>query len=87
MEDKSNNPGHSENKQGNFPVGKEDVNTDETGISDPGIEWSDENDLNAGNRQVLGEKADKYIKEIADPEDMPDEEDVQQADAVMNDED
>ena len=85
MEDNSSDLGQS--KARNQSTDNQIQDTKEPGIGDPGIEWSDENDLDAGNGQLLNEKADKYIKEIADIEDLPDEEDVQQADEVIKDED
>jgi hypothetical protein len=85
MEDDSINPGQE--TTGNQPISSKDKDTKEPGIGDEGIEWSDENDLDAGKGQLLNEKADKYLREIADPEDLPDEEDFQQADEVIKDED
>src|SRR5688572_17109994 len=52
------------------------------GISDQGNEWGDKEELPNGEG-VLGEKAEKYIREIADPEDMPEESDEEEKDRVM----
>ena len=85
MEDNSDNPGQA--MTGDQSTNNQANETKEPGIGEQGIEWSDEKDLDAGNRQLLNEKADKYLKEIANIEDLPDEEDVQQADEVIEKED
>jgi hypothetical protein len=38
----------------------------------------------AGNNQLLDERAEKYLREVASPEDYPDEQDWQDADKVLN---
>ena len=44
------------------------------------------NDLEpAGNNQLLDERAEKYLREVASPEDYPDEQDWQDADKVLDD--
>lgn len=48
-------------------------------ISDQGNEWTDQEGIHAGNKGVLGERAEKYIQESADIEDLPDEEDEKKA--------
>ena len=48
-------------------------------ISDQGNEWSDQEGIHTGSKGILGEKAEKYIKDSGDIEDLPDEEDERNA--------
>ena len=55
--------------------GEEVVIKKNEGISDQGNEWSDEEGITSSESSVLGEKAEKYLKETANIEDLPDEAD------------
>jgi len=59
--------------------GQEVVIRKNEGISDQGNEWSDEEGITTKGSGVLGEKAEKYLKESADIEDMPEESDTEEA--------
>ena len=48
-------------------------------ISDQGNEWSDQEGIHTSSNGILGEKAEKYIKDSGDIEDLPDEEDERNA--------
>ncbi|MBE7172820.1 MAG: hypothetical protein INR73_19750 [Williamsia sp.] len=48
-------------------------------ISDQGNEWSDQEGIHTDSKNVLGEKAEKYIRDSADIEDLPEEEDEKNA--------
>lgn len=48
-------------------------------ISDQGNEWTDQEGIHTGSENILGEKAEKYIKDSADIEDLPEEEDEKNA--------
>lgn len=61
------------------PDGEEVVIKKNEGISDQGNEWSDEEGITSNQSSVLGEKAEKYIKESADIEDLPEEVDSEEA--------
>lgn len=66
----------------NDQFGNEAVVKKNEGISDQGNEWSDQEGIHEKG-SILGEKAEKYIKDSADVEDMPEEEDEKAADASM----
>ena len=61
------------------PQKKEVVIKKNEGISDQGNEWSDEEGITSKGGGVLGEKAEKYLKESADIEDLPEESDTEEA--------
>ena len=44
-------------------------------ISDQGNEWSDQEGNHTNSKGILGEKAEKYIKDSGNIEDLPSEED------------
>lgn len=75
------NPGDMD-QYGNEAVIKKDH-----GISEQGNQWSDEEPIGVNSGGVLGEKAEKYIKDSGDIEDLPDEEEEEEADKVMQDDD
>ena len=58
--------------------GQEVVIKKNEGISDQGNEWSDEEGITSNESSVLGEKAEKYLKESANIEDLPDEADSEE---------
>ena len=49
------------------------------GISDQGNEWTDQEGIHTGGKSILGEKAEKYIRDSADIEDLPEEQDEKDA--------
>ena len=55
-------------------------------ISDQGNEWTDQEGIHAGSKSVLGKKAEKYIRDSADIEDLPDEEDEENVRKVEEEE-
>ena len=59
--------------------GQEVVIRKNEGISDQGNEWSDEEGITTKGSGILGEKAEKYLKESADIEDLPEESDTEEA--------
>lgn len=59
--------------------GQEVVIKKNEGISDQGNEWSDEEGITSNESSVLGVKAEKYLKESANIEDLPDEADNKEA--------
>lgn len=59
--------------------GQEVIIKKNEGISDQGNEWSDEEGITSNESSVLGEKAEKYLKESANIEDLPDEADNKEA--------
>jgi hypothetical protein len=67
--------------------GNEAVIKRNEGIGEQANQWSDEEPISAGNTGVLGEKAEKYIRESGEIEDLPNEEDEQEAEKVMQDDD
>lgn len=70
------NPGQTDQE------GKEVTISKTEGISDQGNEWANQEGNYADGEQILGEKAEKYIKESADIEDLPDDEDEKNAKLV-----
>ncbi len=64
------NPGQADE------TGKEVTISKREGISDQGNEWSDEEGIYDNSERILGEKAEKYIKDSANIEDLPDDDDV-----------
>lgn len=71
------NPGQTD------PAGNDITIKKNEGISDQGNEWSDEEGVHADGEVILGEKAEKYIKESGNIEDLPDEEDEKNAETVQ----
>jgi hypothetical protein len=67
--------------------GNEAVIKKNQGISEQGNQWSDEEPIGVNSGGVLGEKAEKYIRESGEIEDLPDEEDKVEAEKVMQDDD
>jgi hypothetical protein len=84
---------HHDNQNGQINPGDMDRFGNEAvikrneGISEQANQWSDEEPINAETSGVLGEKAEKYIRESGEIEDLPDEEDEQEAEKVMQDDD
>ncbi len=79
-------PGTQMNPGQNDSSGNEVVVKKNEGISDQGNEWSDEEGYNESSNKVLGEKAEKYLRESADIEDLPEEADTDQADRTIKNE-
>ena len=67
--------------------GNEAVIKKNQGISEQGNQWSDEEPQPENSTGILGEKAEKYIRESGEIEDLPDEEDKEEADSVIQDDD
>lgn len=67
--------------------GNEAVIKKNHGINEPANEWIDEDSLPEGSTGILGEKAEKYLRESGDIEDLPDEKDAEDAESVMQDDD
>lgn len=75
------NPGENDS------AGNEVVVKKNEGISDQGNEWSaDEEGYNESSNEVLGEKAEKYLRESADIEDLPEEADSDHGDQTIKNE-
>jgi len=66
----------------NDQFGNEAVIKKNEGISDQGNEWADKESINDSEKNILGKKAEKYIKESADVEDLPEESDQQEAEEI-----
>lgn len=52
------------------------------GISEQENEWSDNEGIGANGERILGEQAERYIRNSANIEDLPDDEEVQKAKQV-----
>jgi hypothetical protein len=87
MSDNQSNKSGQVNPGDMDQFGNEAVIKKNHGISEQGNQWSDEEPLPENSSGILGEKAEKYIKESGDIEDLPDEEDEEEADRVMQDDD
>lgn len=67
--------------------GNEAVIKKNRGINEQENEWSDEDPLPQNSSGILGEKAEKYLRESGEIEDLPDEKDAEEAERVMQDDD
>ena len=67
------NPGQADGQGEEVTIRKNE------GISDQGNEWSDEEGVHASSGEFLGEKAEKYIKDSANIEDLPGEDEQKEA--------
>lgn len=58
--------------------GKEALIKKDEGISDQGNEWADEEGITQDRKNLLGKKAEKYIRDSGDIEDLPEESDLKE---------
>ena len=87
MQEDNKNRGGQINPGDMDQFGNEAVIKKNQGISEQGNQWSDEEPIGVNRRGVLGEKAEKYIRESGEIEDLPDEEDEIEEEKVMQDDD
>ena len=83
----NNNQGSQINPGDMDRFGNEAVIKKNEGIGEQGNQWSDEEPINVNSGGVLDEKAEKYLREAGNIEDLPDEKDMEEADKVMQDDD
>lgn len=67
------NPGQADEQGKEITIGKRE------GISDQDNEWADQEGAHINSEHMLGEKAEKYIRDSANIEDLPEDEDVERA--------
>jgi hypothetical protein len=88
MEANQNKPGEQPVNPGDMDrFGNEAVIKKNEGIGEQGNQWSDEEPISKNSMEVLDEKAERYLRESGDIEDLPDQVDEEEADELMQDDD
>jgi hypothetical protein len=82
MQEQDKVPKDQLNPGQNDQFGNEVVIKKNEGISDQGNEWTDKETINADEKNILGKKAEKYIKDSADIEDLPEEDDIKEQEKI-----